>query len=124
MPIDDYPSIVTLEPHYYDELPPSYAVTKSPEFADGGCDHNLDADKKVRRWVLEYMIRTPAQLAALDAHMEAAKYSDEAGSAFGFGFTTLDDEYVENVHYAPGGFERSHTKQHSQRRRVQLIKYP
>jgi hypothetical protein len=124
MPPSAYPSRATLLPLFEEELAPSYAVTESAAFVDGGRDHNLDADKKVRRFRLVYDGHTEAEIATLDTHADDAKVSDEASSAYGFNFTTRSGEVVGNVHYSAGGYSRTHSKLHSQRREVNLVKFP
>lgn len=124
MPPGAFPSRATIQPLDEYELQPTYAVTASPQFADGGRDFNLDADQKIRKWVIEYDGHTEAEIAPLDAHVDSAKHSDEAGSAYGFQYTTRWGEVVANVRYDRGGYDRSQSKTYSQRRRVRLVRYP
>lgn len=124
MPPGAFPSRVAIQPLDEYELQPTYAVTASPPFADGGRDFNLDADQKVRRWVVEYDGHTEAEVVPLDTHVDDAKYSDDEGSAYGFQYTTRSGEVLSNVRYDKGGFDRSQSKTYSQRRRVRLIKRP
>lgn len=124
MPVSAFPSRATIQPLDEFELQPAYAVTMSPQFADGGRDFNLDADQVIRRWELLFDGHTEAEAATLDAHVDSAKYSDDAGSAYGFNYTTRSGEVLSNVRYDKGGYDRSQSKTYSQRRRVRLIKYP
>lgn len=108
------------------EMEPEYSVTTSPPFADGGMDWNLNADVKVRRWVLIYQNISEAEAAILDAHMDEARYSSEGGSGYGFDFREpVSDTLHSSVHYDRGGYERSpHTRRPIQSRRVLLCKRP
>lgn len=124
MPVSAYPSIVTTRPVYLDELPGVYQGTRSPMFADGGFDFNLDSDSKTRRWVIRYAGLTKAEADTLMAHAEEARYNEEIGSFLGFNFTDRDGVTHSNVRYAPGGFRRSHTKTWIQTIEVLLIDYP
>lgn len=124
MPPSAYPSLSTIRPASFDELPPDYAVTRSPSFADGGCDFNLDADQKIRRWRVVYDGLLASEAATLDAHVDSAKYASDVGSAYAFAFTTRDGEVLANVRYDRGGYERSHTKTWINSRTVTLVKYP
>jgi hypothetical protein len=124
MPPGAYPTSGTLYRQFEEELEPTYAVSASPQFADGGRDFNLDADQKIRRFVIRYMGLTAAQADLVTAHMDSAKYNPEAGSAYGFDFTTRAAEALSNVRYAPGGYRRTHTKTWSWVVEVMLVKYP
>jgi hypothetical protein len=124
VPPSAYPSLSTIRPLYFEELPPEYPVTKSPPFADGGCDFNLDADQKVRRWRIDYDLLSEADAATLDAHVDSAKYAGDAGSAYGFSFTTRSGEALSNVRYDRGGYQRSDPKTWACTRNVTLVKYP
>lgn len=124
MPPGAFPTRATLQPLDERELQPERMVTRSPQFADGGYDFNLDADTPIRRWEILYDGHTEAEIEVLDDHASNAKYSDEAGSAYGFDYTTRSGELLSDVRFAPGGYERFQSKTYSQGRRVKLVKYP
>ena len=107
------------------ELPPEYPVTRSPAFGDGGRDFNLDAPVKIRQWRIRYALLSVAQAATLDAHADSARYNSGEGSALSFSFTPRGGSTINNVRYAPGGYNRpEHNKEHAQSREVLLILYP
>lgn len=124
MPPSAYPTHGTLYRPFEEEQEPTYAVTKSPQFADGGCDFNLDADQKIRRWVIRYIGLTSTEADTVTTHMDSAKYSSEVGSAYGFSFTTRSGEVLSNVRYDRGGYKRTHTKSWNWFVEVVLVKYP
>ncbi len=125
MPASAYPTKATCPRALEYEQPSEYPITTSPRFADGGQDFNLDADVKVRRWVLDHVNITETEAATLDAHVESARYNDGAGSAYAFDFTDRDLVTHVNCRYASNGYERpAHNKKHLQTRRVRLIKFP
>jgi hypothetical protein len=124
VPAPAYTPLTTIRPVWMDELPATFAVSVSPAFADGGREFNLDADQKIRRWVIQYAGLTQAEAATLDAHVEATRYYPDGGSAYGFNFTDRDNVTHANVRYDAGGYERNHTKVWSQSRTVRLVKYP
>lgn len=100
------------------QLAPSYAVSKSPEFQDGSCDYNLDAETPTRRWRLSYKTATQAEATILDNH-HASAFHD----ALGFDFTDPNDGTLySDVHYA--SYERSHEKRRVQVREIELVRYP
>ena len=124
MPPSAFPTHATLYRPFELELEPTYAVTKSPQFADGGCDFNLDADQKIRRWVIRYTGLNASEADQITTHMDSAKYSPEVGSAYGFSFTTRPGEVLSNVRYDRGGYRRTHAKTHNVTVEVLLVKYP
>ncbi len=99
-------------------------ISQSPEFGDGGCDHNIDADTDTRRFLIRYTGATASEFATLRAHMVSARYKSNLGSAYGFSFTTRAGEVLANVHYDRGGFTYSHTRTHIYSVEVHLIKRP
>jgi hypothetical protein len=123
MPPSAYPSVFTIRPSYFDELPASAAISQSPPFVDGARDFNIDSDQQVRRFILHYGL-TEADAATLDAHVASAAYNEDIGSAYSFEFTTRSGELIAGVRYDRGGYERSHTKVWNQLRTVRLVKYP
>jgi hypothetical protein len=124
MPPSAFPTHATLYRPFEEELEPTYAVSKSPQFADGGCDFNLDADQKIRRFVVRYTGLSAAEADTITAHMDSAKYSPEVGSAYGFSFTTRAGEPLSGVRYDRGGYRRTHTKTWNWTVEVLLVKYP
>lgn len=124
MPPSAFPTHATLYRPFELELEPTYAVSKSPQFADGGCDFNLDADQKIRRWILRWTGLTATEADSITAHVDSAKYSSEVGSAYGFDFTTRSGEALSNVRYDRGGYRRTHMKTHINSVEVVLVKYP
>lgn len=124
MPPSAYPTNGTLYRQFELELEPTYAVSRSPSFADGGCDFNLDADQKIRRFRIRYTGLTAAVADTITAHMDSAKYSPEVGSAYGFSFTTRAGEALSNVRYDRGGYSRTHTRTRNVTVEILLVKYP
>lgn len=119
-----YPSLSTILPAYFDELEPDAPISQSPEFVDGGADHNIDADTDIRRFVIRYTGLSVAEFATLRAHMVSARYKPNLGSAYGFDFTPRGASVLANVHYDRGGFTYSHTRTHINSVEVHLIKRP
>lgn len=122
MPIAEFPlpsvSGSNPKPTVCYQLAEQYAVSKSPEYQDGGVDFNLDAETPTRQWSLTYTGITAAEAALLDAHHVLAFHD-----AMEFNFrdpvtTTLHS----NVRYLE--YERSHAKRWIQDRRITLIKRP
>lgn len=110
-------------PLYFELLPEEF-VTGRTIYDDNGADFKLQhGGIGVKRWRLDYDGLTAAQAAILDAHLAAAFYSPDEGSAFGFNFRDRDTAVLySNVHYEK--YEKSHMKTWIQKRSVTLVKRP
>lgn len=110
---------------YFEEMRPQAVVRQSAPFGDNGRDISIAASTKTRRFSIYWDGLTLVQAAILDAHLDAASYSDDEGSAYTFNFTLpTTGETVAGVRYAKGGYRTSHSKQWVQRREVLLERLP
>jgi hypothetical protein len=129
MAIAEFPMVSTSgsnPPTLYFQLEPEEFVVSRTVFDDGGADYKLQSGGTgVKRWILKYDGLTAAQAAILDAHVASAFYSEDMGSAIGFNFRDRDTAVLySNVHYAPGGYKKGHTKTWVCSREVILEKRP
>lgn len=121
-------------PMFYEAEPEGFVVGKTV-YDDNGADYKLqNGGAGVRRWILRYDGLTAAQAAILDAHLAACFYSEDEGSAFGFNFrahtigdlpwTSTAGTLYSGVHYAPGGYRKSHEHADICTREIILEKRP
>jgi hypothetical protein len=100
-------------------------------YDDNGADYAAQAGGSgLITYTLKYNGLTAAQAAILDAHVTLAGYSSANGSASGFNFrehtigdaawTSVAGTLKANVHYAPGGYKKSHIKQNNCSREIIL----
>lgn len=123
-PATAFPNRSVITRAYEQELESEEPITKSPDFVDGGCDFNVDADTSVRRWVVRYGVLTASERNTLIAQRKSSKYHPEKGSALGFDFVDRDGVTHAGVRYAPGGFRYTHTKTHINQIEIVLVDYP
>lgn len=120
-------------PLFYEKEPEGFSVG-STEYDDSGKDYKLQhGGSGVKRFVLKYNGLTAAQAAILDSHLASCFYSEDEGSAYGFNFrehiatqawTSTSGTLHANVHYAPGGYRKSHSLADICAREVVLEKRP
>lgn len=120
-------------PLFYEKEPEEFSVGRTI-YDDNGADHKLQhGGAGVKRFVLRYDGLTAAQAAILDNHLASAFYSEDEGSAYGFNFrehlateawTSTNGTLHSNVHYAPGGYRKSHIKADICAREILLEKRP
>lgn len=120
---------------------PSYFELEAEEFVvgrtiydDNGADYKLqNGGTGLKRWLIRYGPLSIAQAAILDAHLASTFYSGDEGSAVGFNFrhhipgdawTSTAGTLFSGVHYAPGGYKKSHTKTWAATREILLEKRP
>ena len=104
-------------PSYFEEEAEEFVVGKTI-YDDNGADYKLqNGGAGVKRWIIKYTTQLAAKAALLDAHVATTFYSEEQGSAVGFNFRShiVGDTWTStagtlhaNVHYAPGGYKKSH----------------
>lgn len=117
-------------PLYFELQSESFSVGRII-YDDGGADYALQSSLGVKRWIVRYDGLTLAQAALIDAHVASAFYSEDEGSAYGFNlrdhiqgdtWSSTAGTLYGSVHYAPGGYKRSHTKTWVQAREIILEK--
>lgn len=106
-------------PLFFEELEEQFVVQKTI-FDDNGADTGLQAGGVgLRQWLIRYDGLTLAEAAILDNWMATTFYSPDNGSAYGFNFrshiantawTSSGGTLYSNVHIAPGGYRKSHTR--------------
>ena len=98
-------------PLFHEMLEEEFVVARTI-YDDNGADTALQHGGNGKKtWILKYNGLTLALAAIIKAHIAAAKYDPDSGSAYGFSFTDRDSGTTyTNVHYAPGGYKQSHTK--------------
>jgi hypothetical protein len=106
-------------PLFFEELEEQFVVQKTI-YDDNGADFALQAGGTgLRQWVLRYDGLTLAEAAILDNWMATTFYSPDNGSAYGFNFrahvantawTNAGGTLYSNVHIAPNGYRKSHSK--------------
>lgn len=116
------------------ELQPEEFVVGKTVYDDGGADYKLQSGGAgVKRWIIRYLVLTIAQAAILDSWVATVFYSPDEGSAIGANFrdhvpgTAWSDTsgtLYSNVHIAPGGFRKGHSRVHIQSREFILEKRP
>lgn len=121
-------------PLFYEVMVQEFVVSRTI-YDDNGADYKLqNGGAGKRTWVLKYELLTAAQAAILDAHLASCFYSEDEGSAYGFNFrehvigdapwTSTAGTLYSNVHYAPGGYQKSHGHADVCAREVILEKRP
>lgn len=127
------PSVSAANPiPLYFEMEVEQFVVGRTIYDDNGADYKLqNGGAGLKRWILRYDGLTAAEAAILDAHLATTFYSEDEGSAVGFNFRThvagslwssAAGTLYGSVHYAPGGYKKSHTKTWSCIREVILEK--
>lgn len=101
-------------------------------YDDNGADYKLQhGGAGLKRWIIKYDGLTAAQAAIIDAHLASCFYSEDEGSAYGFNlrhhiggedWTSTNGTLYSGVHYAPGGYRKSHIKVEIQSREIVLEK--
>lgn len=112
-------------PLHFEMLAEEFVVGRTI-YDDNGADYRVQAGGVGKKtWVLKYDGLTAAQAAILDAHLASTFYSPDEGSAVGFNFRDARTATLYgNCHYAPGGYEKSHTKTWSNGRSITIEKRP
>lgn len=120
-------------PLFYEQQAEEFVVGRTI-YDDNGADYKLQNGGSGRKvWIIRYDGLTDAEAAILDAHLASTFYSDEQGSATGFNFrhhvpgslwSSTSGTLHSGVHYAPGGYKKSHTKTWSCAREIMLEKRP
>lgn len=120
-------------PLFYEKEPEGFVVGKTV-YDDNGADFKLQhGGSGLKRFVLKYDGLTAVQAAILDNHLASSFYSEDEGSAFGFNFrehiatqawTSTSGTLHAGVHYAPGGYKKSHTNADICAREIILEKRP
>lgn len=120
-------------PAFFEAAPEEFVVDRTI-YDDNGADYKLQHGGSGRKtWIIRYTTLSLAQAAILDAWVVSMFYDPENGSAFGANFrehipgsswTSAGGALFANVHIAPGGFKKSHTKSWSQSREFILEKRP
>lgn len=118
----------------YFELEAEEFVVGRTIYDDNGADYKLqNGGAGLKRWIVRYDGLTLAQSAILDTHAASAFYSADEGSAVGFNFrhhlpgdlwSSTAGTLYSNVHYAPGGYKKGHSKTWSASREILLEKRP
>ena len=118
-------------PSFYEAQPEEFVVGRTI-YDDNGADYKLQTGGVGKKsWAIRYGPISLAAAAILDAWAVSMFYSPEEGSAFGANFrehipgdfwTSTAGTLVANVHIAPGGYKKSHSKQIAQYREFVLEK--
>ena len=106
-------------PLFFELAPEEFRVDRTI-YDDNGADYKLqNGGTGKKTWTVRYDGLTVAEATILDNWAATAFYSEDNGSAYGFNFrhhvpgTAWSDTsgtLYSNVHIAPGGYRRSHTK--------------
>lgn len=121
-------------PLFYEMQAEEFVISRTI-YDDNGADYKLQAGGAgVKRWTLRYDGLTAAQCAVLDSWVATMFYSEDSGSAYGANFrehvlgdapwTSTAGTLHGNVHIAPGGYKKGHSKSWAQSREVTLEKRP
>lgn len=120
-------------PLFFEQMEEDFAGDRSI-YDDNGADYKQqNGGAGTKTWVIRYEGLTSAEAAIIDAHLASAVYSSQVGSFNGFNFRThvpgtawtdTSGTLYANVHYAPGGYKKSHTKTWANSREIILEKRP
>src|SRR5687767_7119780 len=119
-------------PSHFQAEPEEFVVGRTI-YDDNGADYKLQVGGVGRKsWIVRYTVISLAAAAILDAWAISMFYSPEEGSAYGANFrehvagtawTDAGGTLYANVHIAPGGYRKSHTKVGIQSREFILEKH-
>lgn len=129
----EFPTMSVAVPLFFEMQTEEFVVGKTI-YDDNGADYKLQAGGSgLKRWTIKYDGLSAAEAAVFDAHVASTFYSPDQGSAVGFNFrhhipgdawsSTAGTLYAA-VHYAPGGYRKTHTKTWSWSLEIELEKRP
>ena len=118
-------------PSFFETQPEEFVVSRTI-YDDNGADYKLQVGGVGRKtFIVRYGPISLAQAAILDSWAVSMFYNPDEGSAYGANFREHipGDSWAStagtlhaNVHIAPGGYRKSHTKQVAQSREFILEK--
>ena len=120
-------------PAFFEQQPEEFVVGRTI-YDDNGADYKLQhGGSGVKRWSVRYNGLDLTEAAILDSWAATMFYSEESGSAVGANFrhhvagtlwSDASGTLYTNVHIAPGGYKKSHTRTWNQSREFILEKRP